>query len=43
MSRFLHKLPVVSGILDVIEHLPPPQLTPTYNRRAKRKLPTLSL
>ncbi len=43
MSRFLHKLPVVSGILDVIEHLPPPQLTPTYNRRAKRKIPTLSL
>jgi len=43
MSRFLHKLPIVSGILDVIEHPQPPQLTPTYNRRAKRKLPTLSL
>jgi hypothetical protein len=43
MSRFLHKLPIVSGLLDAIEQPPQPQLTPTYNNRAKRKLPSLTL
>lgn len=43
MSRFLHKLPVVSGILHAIEQPPQPQLTPTYNSRAKRRYPAFTL
>ena len=43
MSRFLHKLPIVSGILDALEEPPQPQLTPLYNKRAKKRLPKLGL
>ncbi|MEO8392108.1 MAG: hypothetical protein ABI700_03865 [Chloroflexota bacterium] len=43
MSKFLRKLPIVSGILDALEEPPQPQLTPTYNNRAKKRVPTLSL
>lgn len=43
MSRFLHKLPIVSGILDALEDPPQPQLTPTYNSRAKKRYPSLTL
>lgn len=41
MSKFLHKLPIVSGILDALEEPPQPQLTPLYNQRAKKRYPML--
>lgn len=43
MSKFLHKLPIVSGILDALEEPPQPQLTPMYNQRAKKRAPALTL
>jgi hypothetical protein len=43
MSKFLHKLPIVSGILDALEEPPQPRLAPTYNQRAQKRfrVPTL--